>query len=304
MKLTFPFNFVSSAFGVTGVVLFKLHDLTSFHVFVLLFFLIVFLLMFIERNERKYNAARGHRGKTKRFFLQRSNVLFVTAIWFHITYSILAKDVYFAEQSLVATNLLSLTFVLIAFCSSFYRKRFKNAIQEKMMVIYVILLCFPMNLLQNTTEVFVGLRLGIFFLVFNLELYVGRTLQYRTTYKQLVLCSYFAFIVNTWYLVVSVPIVLTHFLEIGKGSRKYHHLGNTDETSYYSSSSESSDSENVESGKQTQSNSTKNLPFQAFGKQIAAKKKEQLFAKSTSVSKEHLSSTEELHLLLAAKGKA
>lgn len=307
----FPFNAVSTIFAVTGVTLFKLHDLTTFHVFVLLFFLVVFLLMYIERNERKYKEVRGkhgHRTKTKRFFMQRSNVLFLTSVWFYITYSIVGKDIYFTEQSTIATNLLSVTFVLIAFGSSFYRKRFKNAIQEKIMVMYVLLLCFPMNLLQHTPEVFVGLRLGIFFLIYNLELYVGKTLQYKTTYKQLVLCSYFVFVVNIWYLVASVPIVLTHFLEIKRYTqgRRYSLVGRrnsteNDESSYYSSSSEESDVlMGMENGEKANSNQNNDKRFQAFS---AKKGNEKLFTKSKGSSKAGISSTEELHLLLSAKGK-
>ena len=217
---SFPFNIVSTLLASTGVALFKFHNLTTFHVFTLLFFFIVFLLMYIERQERRYREKRKYKQmhrvskQIRQFFDQRANVLSAGVVWFYITYSILAKDVYFARRNQVITNLLSASFVVVAVGASLYRKRFVNGIQEKIMVVYVLLLCFPMNLLQHTLPVVVGLRMLIFFLVFNLELYVGKTLDYRTTYKHLVLCSYFAFTVNEWYLVSAVPIILTHFLEI------------------------------------------------------------------------------------------
>ena len=305
MKLRFVFNAISTIFGVVGVILLKLHDLTSFHVFVSLFFLIVFLLMYIERNERKYKEVRTAKRRGKRFFMQRANVLTTAVLWFYITYSVLAKDVYFTNANLLATNLLSVTFTLIAVGSSFYRKRFKNAVQEKIMVVYVVLLCFPMNLLQNTSEVVVGLRLGIFFLIFNLELYVGKLLHYRTTYKQLVLCSYFALVVNEWYLVVAIPIVLTHFLEISKFARKRRNGiipgSDSDEISSESSSSD------VENGPATNENQNRNRNGNSVSKrtvdiiQAAARKQEALFSTSKKDSDSHSTASEEIKRLLSSQ---
>lgn len=304
MKVVFPFNIISTILAIVGVILFKLHDLTSFHVFVFLFFLVVFLLMFIERNERKYKEKRYASKKSRKFFLQRANVLSMAVVWFYITYSVLAKDVYFSNDNLLATNLLSVTFTIIAVGSSFYRKRFKNAIQEKIMVMYVILLCFPMNLLQNTTEVVVGLRLGVYFLVFNLELYVGKMLRYRTTFKQLVLCSYFALVVNEWYLVVAIPIVLTHFLEISKFAKKTQKQrsgsfgkSDSDEISYSSSSSE-----DVESNSNSNSNSGKpNVDI--IQAAAAAKKKEALHVPAKKESSVHSAASEEIKRLLYSRGR-
>ena len=259
IRLDFLFNIVSTLLACVGVGLFKFHNITTFHVFTLLFFFIVFFLMYIERQERRYREKHNRRRmhnvskQIRRFFVQRANVLSAGVVWFHITYSILAKDVYFEQKNQIITNLLSVSFVVIAVGASFYRKRFANCIQEKIMVVYVLLLCFPMNLLQHTLPVMVVLRIFIFFLVFNLELYVGKSLDYRTTYKHLVFCSYFAFTVNEWYLVSALPITLTHFLEIQrevKLKRKGRQNAETESvSSYFLSSSSDSEFSDVEVSK-------------------------------------------------------
>ena len=215
MKLRFPFNMASMLLANVGVIVFKLHNLTTFHVFTALFFGIVFLLMYLQHGERLLEKKKlSLRRVRKRLFTRRANILSVAVIWFYVTYSIVAKDVYFSVDRVLATNIMSASYLGVALMSSFYRNCMHDSLQEKIAVAYVILLCFPMNLLQHTNEVLVGLRLFVFFLVFNLELYVGRMLRYRTTFKQLVLCSYFSLIANIWYLVGAIPIVLTHFLEM------------------------------------------------------------------------------------------
>lgn len=212
------FNTLSTVLACVGVGLFKFHHLTTFHVFTLLFSVVVFLLMYIERQERQYREEKQRKRNAskqiRRFFVQRANVLSAGVVWFYITYSIVAKDIFFERRNQVLTNLLSVSFACIALTASLQRKHFGDGMQAKVLVVYVLLLCFPMNLLQHTLPVVVGLRLFVFFLVFNLELYVGKSLGYHTTYKHLIMCSFFAFIVNEWYLVSAIPITLTHFLEI------------------------------------------------------------------------------------------
>ena len=314
MKFAFSFGFVATALAALAVGLFKFHNLTTFHVFTLFFFFIVFFLMYIERQERKYWAKRNRVSKqVRRIFIQRANVLSAGVVWFHLTYSILAKDVYFTRNNQLITNLLSICFVIIAVGASFSRKRFSNGVQEKIMVVYVLLLCFPMNLLQHMEPALVGLRMFLFFLVFNLELYVGKMLRYHTTYKQLVLCSYFTLAVNEWYLVSALPVVLTHFLEIQRqvrrrGGKAYKeaYTQSDEEKSESSSSyflSSSSDSE-VETGvgklKSTRQKKEKEKDY--FSKKNKGTFNSSLFSESTSVGSADFVSSEEIKAFLQSKG--
>lgn len=262
MKVSFPFNIISTTLSATGLALFKFHSLTTFHVFISLFFGIVFLLMYIERSERQARekgSARSAR-RSRHFFMQRSNVLFLGVVWFYITNSITANQVHFKGENTIITNLLSCNFVLIALGVSLYRKKFHSAVQERIMVLYVILLCFPMNLLQNTDETLAILRFCLFFLIFNLELYVGKTLRYHTTFKQLVMCSYFVFVVNAWYLVASIPVVLTHFLEIQNRTKRPR------------ASMSGSATDSSASAASVESNSNPEPAFDLFARKVTAKK--------------------------------
>ena len=242
-----PLNALCTTVATLALGLLKFHNLTTFHVFIFTFFFIVFLLMYIERNERTYRDSttpHSKGGGRHRFFVQRANVLSVGVVWFYLVYGAVAQDVYFTANSVILTNVLSACFVLIALGASLHRKRFKSGTQEKIMVIYVLLLCFPVNLLQKAAEILVALRIFVFFLVFNLELYVGKMLRYRTTYKQLVLCSYFAFSANVWFLIAAIPIVLTHFLEIHRRAGRFKSRGKPGEfPPEYSSSDFESDTE-------------------------------------------------------------
>jgi hypothetical protein len=146
------------------------------------------------------------------------NVFYSVLILLYIVYSVIAKDIEITNK--IFTNIISANFLLFSIGSSIKRTVISNAFQEKLILFYFVVLCFPINIIQNNDVGVIVVRKFVFFIIFNLECYVGVVLKYPTNFKQLFLVSFFVLIVDPWFLIGSIVIVLSHFFEIER-SRGY-----------------------------------------------------------------------------------
>jgi hypothetical protein len=194
-------NFTNVILSSISLGVLKFHDLTSFHVFIVFLFSIMSLYVIVDKIE-----------KNKK--IHKSNVFYSVLVLFYIVYSIIAKQVQIKNP--VFTNLISANLLLIAIGCSIRRRYIPEKFQERLVLFAFITLCFPINILQTTSVVALFVRKLLFLILFNIELYIGKILDYHTNYKQLFLISYFVFVVDMWYLIGVGIIVLSHFLEISK----------------------------------------------------------------------------------------
>jgi hypothetical protein len=191
------FLIVNTIVSIVAIFLLKLHDLTAFHTFMSFLMFIIINLVLLEKYDTEKN---------------KFNVFYSLSVFFYIVYSVFSKEIHITNS--IFTNLISVNLCLISLGVSIMRTRISTAFQEKITLVYFVVLCFPINILQNNEIILLVLRQLIFFLLYNLELYLGLKLNYKTNLKQLFLVSFFVNVVDIWYTVVSIPIVLSHFAHI------------------------------------------------------------------------------------------
>lgn len=194
-------NFVNVLISSIALGLLKIHELTFFHVFITLLFSIIVLETIVSKIDTNQE-------------IHKFNNVYSVFVLFYIAYSDIAEKIYIVNP--IFTNLISANFLLIAVGSSFFRSKMTRFFQENLVVVCFFLLCFPINIIQNTDWIELLIRKFIFLIVFNIEVYIGTILDYKTNFKQLFLVSYYIFVVDVWYLLGSIVIVLSHFLEINK----------------------------------------------------------------------------------------
>jgi len=214
---------------------------------------------------------RGHKST------ELKNVFYGVLLLFYTIYSVLAEGAGTLSENNTVSSVLSAVLFCIAFGTALKRRVVSETAQKILLLIYSMVLAWPPSrLLSSTTNTELIIRNLLFFLVYNLELYIGLVLKYKTTRKTLFLCSYFVFVVDQWFLLGTIPIVLSHFLEISRmrlverrtykyrdpeqhsqeESRRF--LVNSDSTDSIAHSQRTSDDSNAESDISTNTELRKN----------------------------------------------